>query len=104
MSDTYAAADAVVFPSTWEGFGNPPIEAALHRRAAAVSHYPVAEELREFGFEWFDPDDPVTLDRFLRAPDDTLLERNHAIAVEHFSFERMAADLRAVLDDAGWLP
>jgi glycosyltransferase involved in cell wall biosynthesis len=104
MSDVYAAADAVVFPSTWEGFGNPPIEAALHRRPAAVSHYPVADELRAFGFEWFDPDDPTKLDHFLRAPDDRLLERNHRIAVERFSFDRMTAELRAVLDDAGWLP
>jgi glycosyltransferase involved in cell wall biosynthesis len=104
MSDTYAAADAVVFPSTWEGFGNPPIEAALHRRPAAVSHYPVADELRAFGFEWFDPDDPAALDGFLRAPDGALLERNRAIAVEHFSLERMTADLQSLLDDAGWLP
>jgi len=105
MTDVYAAADVVAFPSTWEGFGNPPIEAALHRRPAAVGDYPVAEELRSaFGFEWFDPDDVTALDRFLRQPDDALLERNRERAVEHFSTERMTADLRALLDDAGWLP
>ena len=105
MIDVYAAADVVAFPSTWEGFGNPPIEAALHRRPAAVGDYPVAEELRSvFGFEWFDPDDVTALDRFLRQPDDALLERNRERAVEHFSTERMTADLRALLDDAGWLP
>jgi mannosylglucosylglycerate synthase len=104
MPDAYAAADAIAFPSTWEGFGNPPIEAALHRRPAAVGHYPVADELRAFGFEWFDPDDPTELDRFLRSPDDGLLERNHRIAVEHFSFDRMADELRSLLDDEGWLP
>jgi glycosyltransferase involved in cell wall biosynthesis len=104
MSDVYAAADAVAFPSTWEGFGNPPIEAALHRRPAAVGRYPVADELRAFGFEWFDPEDAAGLGRFLDAPDDELLERNRAIAVEHFSLDRMAGDLHGLLDDAGWLP
>jgi glycosyltransferase involved in cell wall biosynthesis len=104
MSDVYAAADAIAFPSTWEGFGNPPIEAALHRRPAAVGNYPVADELRAFGFEWFDSEDAAGLGRFLDAPDEELLDRNRAIAVEHFSFDRMAGDLRALLDDAGWLP
>jgi glycosyltransferase involved in cell wall biosynthesis len=104
MADAYAASDAVLFPSTWEGFGNPPIEAALHLRPAVVGHYPVADELRAFGFEWFEPDEPATLDRFLRAPDEGLLDRNRTVAVEHFSFDRMAAELRALLDDAGWLP
>lgn len=105
MSDVYAAADVIAFPSTWEGFGNPPIEAALHRRPAAVGHYPVAQELRRaFGFEWFEPDDAAALDRFLRDPDDALLDRNQRVAVDHFSTDRMAEDLRALLDDAGWLP
>jgi glycosyltransferase involved in cell wall biosynthesis len=104
MPDAYAAADAVVFPSTWEGFGNPPIEAALHRRPAAVSHYPVADELRAFGFEWFDPDDPTELGRFLDHPDEALIEHNRGIAVRHFSFDRMTSGLRDLLHDAGWLP
>src|SRR5947208_1097837 len=84
MSDVYAAADLVAFPSTWEGFGNPPIEASLHRRAAAVGHYPVAAELRAFGFRWFAPDDAVAVRRFLDLPDHELLDRNRSVAVEHF--------------------
>jgi glycosyltransferase involved in cell wall biosynthesis len=104
MHDAYAAADAVAFPSTWEGFGNPPIEASLHRRPVAVGHYPVSEELRAFGFTFFDPELPDSLDQFLREPDEALLDRNQRIAVEHFSFARMAGDLRALLDSAGWLP
>ena len=104
MSDAYAAADAVLFPSTWEGFGNPPIEAALRRRPAAVGHYPVSDELRAFGFRFFAPEEPDDLERFLRRPDDALLDHNQGIAREHFSFARMAARLEQLLDDAGWLP
>jgi glycosyltransferase involved in cell wall biosynthesis len=104
VHNAYAAADAIAFPSTREGFGNPPIEAALHRRPAAVGHYTVADELRAYGFEWFDPEDPEALDAFLRAPDDTVLEHNRKLAVEHFSHERMAGDIARLLGEAGWLP
>ena len=104
MHDAYAAGDAVVFPSTWEGFGNPPIEAALHRKPVAVGDYQVATELRALGFEWFDAACPNELGQFLHSPDDALLDHNRAIAALHFSYERMAAQLMALLQDAGWWP
>ncbi|MGH8986380.1 MAG: glycosyltransferase, partial [Acidimicrobiia bacterium] len=43
-ADAYAAADAVVFPSSWEGFGNPVIESVIARRPLAAARYPVLEE------------------------------------------------------------
>jgi glycosyltransferase involved in cell wall biosynthesis len=100
----YASADVVAFPSRWEGFGNPPIEAAIHRRPAAVGHYPVAEELRALGFRWFEPDGAPALERFLARPDEALLDTNEAVARRYFSFATMRDHLRALLDDAGWLP
>lgn len=102
--DLYAAPDLVVFPSTWEGFGNPPIEAALHRRPAAVGRYPVADELRALGFEWLDPENPRGVRAFLAAPDLDTLERNRTLAIEHFSLDAMRDVLADLLDRAGWLP
>ena len=102
--DIYAAADLVVLPSTWEGFGNPPVEAAIWRRPCIVGSYPVAEELAEFGFRWFSPDRLDEVRAFLGCPDINLLDQNQAIAQQHFSLERVRSDLVALLDDAGWLP
>lgn len=102
----YAAADHIVFPSTWEGFGNPPIEAALHRRTVSVGDYPVAAELRSHGFEWFAADDAASVRAVLDEPDapavTELLDRNEAVARRDFSIEHMAGRLRSVLDAAGW--
>lgn len=104
MADAYAASDVVAFPSSWEGFGNPPIEAAIHRRPVAVGPYPVADELRSLGFRWFDPADPGELDAFLRRPDESLHDGNEALAKTHFSLERVCADVQSLLDEAGWCP
>lgn len=98
MPGAYAAADAVAFPSRWEGFGNPLIESALHRRPLAVRRYPVAEELVALGFRWFPADDAAPLTAFLAHPDDELLDHNRRLAVEHFSLERVAAELSTLLD------
>ena len=102
MDDAYAACDAVVFPSTWEGFGAPLVEASLHRRPLAVGDYPVAAELAAFGFRWFPADDPTPLKEFLDRPDPALLAGNHDVALRHFSLDALTAQLAALLRDAGW--
>ncbi len=110
VPDLYAAADLVLFPSTWEGFGNPPVEAALHRRPVTVGHYPVADELRDLGFQWLDPDDVDSIDQTLRRlagqwpPDDETLAHNRRVATAHLSVEKMTEEMRSVFDPLGWNP
>ncbi|HEX7168947.1 MAG TPA: hypothetical protein VF230_18360 [Acidimicrobiales bacterium] len=96
--DAYAAAAVVAFPSTWEGFGNPTIESALARRPLAIGDYPVASELRAFGFRWFAADDVDAVRRFVDEPDEALLDHNEAVAQEHFSLDGLPAALQPVLE------
>jgi mannosylglucosylglycerate synthase len=107
IHDAYAACDMVAFPSTWEGFGNPVIEAALHRKPVAVGRYPVADELRALGFIWFDADEPDALDAALSGPQatrETMADHNQALARAHFSEDRLTRDIAGILDSLGVPP
>ena len=104
IADAYAACDAVLLPSTWEGFGNPSVESATHRRPLAVGSYPVAAELAAFGFRWFDASDAGPLMEWLRRPDHTLLAHNHRVAADHFNVADLPARLTRVLRQVPGLP
>lgn len=101
MADAYAACDVVVLPSTFEGFGNATVESALYRKPLAVGSYPVAAELRRYGFSWFDAGDPAgaaaAAGRWLANPDPRLLDRNEHVARERFSTRDLPARLAGLL-------
>lgn len=101
IADAYEASDAVVFPSTWEGFGLPLIESALYRKPLAVGRFPIVDELASFGFHWFPADDPGPLRGWLERPDRELLDHNFAVASRHFSLDALDNCLAEVLQQAG---
>ncbi|MCX2732129.1 glycosyltransferase [Saccharopolyspora sp. NFXS83] len=97
QADMYAAADLVLLPSTWEGWGLPVAEAAAARRLVVAGPYPVLDELRALGLRVPTPDDVTTTAAVLRDPAATkaLLDANHTAVRDHLD----AAELPAVLTD-----
>jgi mannosylglucosylglycerate synthase len=102
LADVYAASDVVLLPSRWEGFGNPSVESAVHRRPLAVGRYPVAEELAKLGFRWFPSDEAAPLSGFLEAPDPLLIADNAAVAARHFALRDLPGRIGALFAQAGW--
>lgn len=99
--DAYAACDVVVVPSTWEGFGNPVIEAIAARRPCVAFAYPVLAEIVATGVRVFPLDEPDALARFLQEPTD-VQARYHEVNVHRarlsFAIERLPAALAPVVD------
>lgn len=102
----YSAADIVLFPSAWEGFGLPPLEASMRSLLPIVGNYPVAEELRQLGFEWPRPHQAHEVRQLLEDPLElaVVLDRNRFIAVREFGIEATTEQLGKVLGRRGWLP
>lgn len=106
VADAYAAADLVVFPSTWEGFGNPVIESIAHRRVCVAYPYPVLAELVAAGIRVFSTQQPETVVKFL-AEKPAVRERYFEANVSRARVSYSIADLPAAIDEVfsahGWI-
>ncbi|HKH08962.1 MAG TPA: glycosyltransferase family 1 protein [Agromyces sp.] len=100
----YAESTALVFPTRFEGFGLPPLEAMSRGCPVIVSDLPVLHEVAGDAARYVDPADPDAIAQAVRAVLDSTAERERmsraglARAAE-FSWERTAAATRDVLLD-----
>ncbi|HEY5171216.1 MAG TPA: glycosyltransferase [Acidimicrobiia bacterium] len=104
--DGYAASDLVVFPSTWEGFGNPVVESIAYRRACAAYPYPVLAEIVAAGARVFSTQQPETVAKFLAEPP-AVRERFFDANVNRARVSFSLTDLPRAIDEAfashGWI-
>jgi glycosyltransferase involved in cell wall biosynthesis len=105
LADRYAAADAAVFLSEYEGFGLPALEAAARGVPLVASRSPSLGEIFAGAALLVDPRDETAvaraLDRILREPvlRERLAGEGRALAARH-SWARTAALTRSALADA----
>ncbi len=103
IDDAYAGSDLVVMPSTWEGFGNPVIEAITHRKPLARYEYPVMSEIEAHGFHFFDLDDLEGIEAAMADPFAEFLDKNVAIAKANYDLSLLPGRLAPLLASVGIL-
>lgn len=101
----YSHATVVLFPTRYEGFGFPLVEAFRHGAAAIASDIPTLRETGDGAAHFCDPDSPTewaaAIERVARDPawraelQDKGLER-----VRNFTYERCARETLAVMREA----
>jgi glycosyltransferase involved in cell wall biosynthesis len=104
-ADAYAAADLVVLPSTWEGFGNPTIESIWARRACATFPYPVLSEILATGVRLFSTERVEAVAKFLTEPEpvrDQFFDVNIHRARLSFDLRDLPAAIDRALTAHGW--
>lgn len=93
LANYYAHASALVYPSFYEGFGLPPLEAMAHRCPVVSSQASVMPEIIGSAAEFFDPIDPadmaVAIERvvFSSVRTQDLIEKGLE-RVKHFTWDK----------------
>ncbi|MFT7157890.1 MAG: glycosyltransferase involved in cell wall biosynthesis [Parvicella sp.] len=93
LNDWYCKSDVLVFPSLYEGFGFPPLEAMSAGVPTTVSNIPVLREICGNASEFFDPHSPQQIAESLLNLINNLDLRAELITkgfkrVEEFTWER----------------
>ena len=92
LVELYRTAAALVFPSLYEGFGNPPLEAMACGCPVACSNVCSLPELVAGAAVLFDPASPEAIaDGVERALEDETLPRRGALRAARFTWESCAA-------------
>jgi glycosyltransferase involved in cell wall biosynthesis len=105
LADSYAAADLVVLPSTWENFGRATVDSAIAGRPVVVFPYPVLGEIAATGVRSFPIDDPTAVARFLREPADVqarYAEVNAHRARLSYALPLLPETIGRLFAEAGW--
>lgn len=103
LAPLYAGAAAYVFPSKYEGFGLPPLEAMQVETPVAASNGSSLPEVLQDGALYFDPNDVYgiisAIDRLVSNPSfaRALAKRGRKIA-ESYSWEKMARETLGIYE------
>ena len=100
VADLLARARILLFPSAYEGFGLPPLEAAVLGTPAVYARIPAVEEVIGQGAAGgYDPDVPATFEVAMRAAldlDDAALQQRGRALRERHDWDRVAATTLAM--------
>ena len=104
--DVYPHADLVTYPSLYEGFGNALIEAIYFKLPVFLNRYSVyVDDIAPLGFDFVEIDGKITDEAVeavracLGSPERRrqMVEKNYALAAEHFSYQAVERALRPLL-------
>lgn len=103
----YRAADFVVFPSKWEGFGNPVVESVIWCRPLVAKRYPVLAEIERVGLVYipWDPDPTAGMVRWLSMGQEArreVLLHNLRCVRKNFSLQILAQRLSRAFEMLGF--
>lgn len=99
QDDLYAAADLVLLPSTWEGWGLPVVEAAAARKLIVAGPYPVLDEIRQLGLTVLEPSEIDRIADLLtgKVASTDILDANEAAVQRHFGLATLQPGLAEFL-------